>query len=301
MRYGTYGTIPHRFSETCPHFAYSPMPKKPPSIATAHKVQIMGILNVTPDSFSDGGDFVSNQDISQQIDEMLAAGVDIIDVGGESTRPYAEPVALAKELARVIPAICLIRHKNATIPISIDTTKAEVARQAVANGATIINDISAFTMDPEMVDVVSQSGLPVVIMHMQGSPKNMQKKPIYKDVIKEASSFLHERVNWAVAHGVERNKIYIDPGIGFGKTIDHNLTILKHLDAFAALGCPLLIGHSRKSFIGQILDLEVKDRDTATAAISAICVNKGVAIIRVHDVRKTVQAVRITEAVLAAR
>ena len=260
------------------------------------KVLVMGILNVTPDSFSDGGCFLSNSDIAAQIDTMVETGADIIDVGGESTRPFAEPVSIEDELARVLPAIRLIRQRS-PIPISIDTTKAEVARKALDEGANIINDISALRFDRNMISLVRESDVPVIIMHMQGKPSDMQVDPHYDDVIVEIKDFFKERIAWAAENGVPGNRFIIDPGIGFGKTVEHNLSILKRVQEFSELGCPVLIGHSRKAFIGKLLNTGVDERDLATAAISALCVMKGVSILRVHDVGKTVEAVRLAEAI----
>jgi len=264
------------------------------------KVQVMGILNVTPDSFSDGGRFKDAESIGSQVDDMVRAGADIIDVGGESTRPFAEPVSIAEECDRILPAIRLIRQVSA-IPISIDTTKAEVARKALAEGADIINDISALRFDPEMLSLVRETEVPVVIMHMQGTPSDMQVDPHYDDVVSEIKDFFRERLAWAEENGVSWKRFIIDPGIGFGKTVDHNLTILKRAAEFTHLGCPVLIGHSRKSFIGKLLGLEVEARDVATAAVSALCAQKGVSIMRGHDVAKTVQAVRLAEAMTGTR
>jgi len=263
------------------------------------KVRVMGILNVTPDSFSDGGRFLDAGSIATQVESMVQAGADIIDVGGESTRPFAEPVSIAEELDRVLPAIRLIR-KTSAIPISIDTTKAEVARQALAEGADIINDISALRFDPEMLSLVRKTEVPVIIMHMQGNPADMQVDPHYGDVVAEIKDFFEDRLVWAEENGVFRNRFIIDPGIGFGKTVVHNLSILKRVAEFTELGCPVMIGHSRKSFIGKLLGIELDARDVATAAISALCAQKGVSILRVHDVEKTVHAVRLAEAICQA-
>jgi dihydropteroate synthase len=260
------------------------------------KVLIMGILNVTPDSFSDGGRFLAESSIATQIDTMVEAGADIIDVGGESTRPFAEPVSIAEELDRVLPAIRMIRQRS-SIPISIDTTKAEVARRALAEGADIINDISALRFDRDMISLVRETEVPVIIMHMQGTPSDMQVDPHYDDVVSEIKDFFEERLAWAEENGISRNRFIIDPGIGFGKAVGHNLSILKRVAEFAELGCPVLIGHSRKSFIGKLLGAELDTRDVATAAISALCAQQGVSILRVHDVEKTVQAVRLAEAI----
>jgi len=260
----------------------------------------MGILNVTPDSFSDGGRFTHDEALSAQIKTMLDSGADLIDVGGESTRPYAEPVSQDEELRRVLPAIVRIRSMHLSIPISIDTTKAEVARQALNAGADIINDVSALRFDPEMVRVAIAHEAPVILMHMHKTPKDMQDEPVYADVIREISDFLAERISWATEQGLAREQIIVDPGLGFGKTVAHNLTILKHLRTLKNLGCPLLIGHSRKAFIGRLLALETQERDLATALISSYCATQGADILRVHDVKKTVQAVRLHEAITQA-
>ena len=263
------------------------------------KVLVMGILNVTPDSFSDGGHFFAESSIVAQVDTMVKAGADVIDVGGESTRPFAEPVSIKAELDRVLPAIRLIRQRSA-IPISIDTAKAEVARKALAEGANIINDISALRFDRDMISLVRETEVPVIIMHMQGTPSDMQVDPHYNDVVVEIKDFFEERLAWARENGVSRKRFIVDPGIGFGKTIGHNLTILKRAAELTELDCPVLIGHSRKAFIGKIIGAEVDARDVATAAISALCVQKGVSILRVHDVGMTVQAVRLAEAINGA-
>lgn len=265
------------------------------------KVRIMGILNVTPDSFSDGGRFLTEESISRQVDGMVQAGADIIDVGGESTRPFAAPVSLEEELHRAVGAIRIIR-KHHTVLISIDSSKAEVVRRALDAGADIINDISALRFDPGMISLVLESRAPIIIMHMLGTPQDMQLNPVYEDLIGEISAFFAERLSWAEEMGVSRSRFILDPGIGFGKTVEHNLTILKNLAEFRKSGCPVLVGHSRKAFIGRILGIEAPaDRDLATAAVSAVCVLHGASILRVHDVAKTVQAVRLAEAIRAGR
>jgi len=261
---------------------------------------VMGILNVTPDSFSDGGRYTQEKTLSLQVRAMLDSGADILDVGGESTKPYAEPVSEDEELRRVLPAIACIRAMHGSIPVSIDTTKAEVARQAIQAGADIINDVSALRFDTEMIQVAIAHEAPVILMHMRKTPKDMQDEPVYDDVVQEITDFLAERISWATQQGLKRERIIVDPGLGFGKTVEHNLTILKHLRAFKNLGCPLLIGHSRKGFIGKILTLETQDRDLATALISSYCATQGADILRVHDVEKTVQAVRLHEAIIQA-
>ncbi len=260
----------------------------------------MGILNITPDSFSDGGTLTSEKQIIEQALKMVRAGADILDIGGESTRPFSEPVSPEEERKRVIPVIKSIRLHLPSIPISIDTTKARVAREAIVAGANIINDISALRFDPDMIGVAVEAECPVIIMHMKGTPGDMQVDPVYDDVIQEIISFLQERIAWACSKGLSKELLVVDPGIGFGKTVEHNLRILNHLAEFKVLGCPILVGHSRKSFIGKIVNREVHDRDVATAALSSMCVVNGVSILRVHDVDKTVQAVRMTEALLAS-
>jgi len=261
---------------------------------------VMGILNVTPDSFSDGGRFTQEEALSAQIRSLLDNGADLIDVGGESTRPYAEPVSEQEELRRVIPAITCIRAMHRSIPVSIDTTKAEVAHQALNAGADIINDVSALRFDPDMIRIAIAHDAPVILMHMRKTPKDMQDEPVYDDVIQEITDFLAERISWATEQGLARERIIVDPGLGFGKTVMHNLSILKHVRGFKNLGCPLLIGHSRKGFIGKLLDLETQERDPATALISSYCATQGADILRVHDVKKTMQAVRLHEAILQA-
>ncbi len=261
--------------------------------------RIMGILNVTPDSFSDGGQYHTYEAAIRHAEALITAGADILDVGGESTRPYAAPVSLEDELARTIPVIKAIRTTS-SIPISIDTTKAEVARQSLLAGADIINDISALLKDPEMIEVVKESDVPVIIMHMQGTPADMQDKPQYESVVEEVFEFFRERISWMVDQGVARERIILDPGIGFGKTMAHNLSIIKHLDRFKALNLSVLLGHSRKNFLGLLTGLEAEQRDLATAVVSALSVQHHVDIIRVHNVAATRQALQIAEAVMQA-
>ncbi len=262
------------------------------------QVQVMGILNVTPDSFSDGGNFTKETSIIQQVEKMISDGADIIDVGGESTRPFAEKIDQHQELQRVLPAVRVIHTHFPDIPISIDTTKAEVARQACDSGASIINDISALRFDPAMINVALEFKTPIIIMHMQGTPGDMQKNPVYNDVVEDIIVFFKNRLEWMAEQGIPRDRVTIDPGIGFGKTVEHNLTILNRLNDFAELGCPILVGHSRKSFLDKILNLKVDERDLATATVSALCVAKGANILRVHDVNGTMQAIKITQAIL---
>ncbi len=263
--------------------------------------KIMGILNVTPDSFSDGGQFDSMASACSQVEALLVSGADIIDVGGESTRPFAEPVTLQEELGRVIPAIRSIRSKH-SVPISIDTTKAEVARQALTAGADILNDVSALRKDPEMLQLVQETSVPVIIMHMKGTPGDMQVKPDYDNVVTDIISFFRERLSWLEEKGVDPKRITLDPGIGFGKSLAHNLSILKHIDDFKVLGRPLLLGHSRKRFIEDVTGLAVEERDIPTAVVSALSCNAAnVDIIRVHNVSATRHALQMTEAIQNAK
>ncbi len=259
--------------------------------------KVMGILNVTPDSFSDGGQYIDKDVVKKHVVELVEAGADIIDVGGESSRPFAEPVDADKEMGRVLPAIALIRQIT-PIPISIDTTKALVARAALAAGATMVNDISALRQDPEMVEVVADYCGPVIIMHMQGNPDNMQINPHYADVIEEINAFFAERLTWMEAKGIDRQRIIIDPGIGFGKSVEHNLAILRNIEAFKKHGCQVLVGHSRKSFFDHLLGIPVTERDLPTAVVSALCAQKGVDILRVHDVKSNAWAVALSLALL---
>lgn len=260
----------------------------------------MGILNCTPDSFSDGGSLMHIDAVTEQVRKMLDAGVDIFDVGGESTRPFAEPVSEQEELDRVMPVIERIRQMADT-PISIDTTKAAVAAAALSAGAGMVNDISALRFDAAMLDVVKSYAGPVIIMHMQGTPGTMQVDPHYDNVIGELSDFFRERIGWLEENGVARDRIIIDPGIGFGKTVTHNLTIINTVTAFKKLGCPVLVGHSRKAFIGRILGAEVDRRDPATAMLSMYLAMSGADILRVHDVSLTRQAVQLAAALSGAR
>lgn len=257
----------------------------------------MGILNVTPDSFSDGGRFITEAAIREQAASMIAAGADIIDIGGESTRPFAPEVELGEELRRVLPAIAAVRELDPEIPISIDTTKAAVAKEALAAGADIINDISALGHDPAMVELAAEGQWPVIIMHMQGTPGDMQLDPSYKDVVGEIKEFLSRRVEELAARGIEPERLILDPGIGFGKTLEHNLEILRRLAEFKELGRPLLLGHSRKSFLAKVLgDMPMGERDLPSAVVTALCAGRGVDIIRCHDVLSTHRALSLAAA-----
>ena len=252
--------------------------------------RIMGILNVTPDSFSDGGLFDAPQAALTHALAMQAEGADIIDVGGESTRPGAAEVQTTDEITRTAPVIAAIRAQSA-IPISIDTRKADVGSAAIDAGATLINDVAAFTFDPKLLEVAAQAKQPVCIMHAKGTPATMQDDPTYDDVLLDVYDFLSERVAAAVAAGIPRDQIIVDPGIGFGKTVPHNLTLLRGIALFHALGCPILLGASRKRFIGTIGGgKDAADRVSGSVAVALFAARRGVQILRVHDIFATKQA-----------
>ncbi len=278
------------------------------------RVLIMGVLNVTPDSFSDGGRFVDVERAVAHARAMIAAGADIIDVGGESTRPGAEVVSVEEELRRVGPVVKQLagesgsglgaatsRGRGAEAPptfvISVDTTKAAVAARALAAGARIVNDISALRFDERMAAVVREHGAGVVLMHMQGTPQTMQQQPQYADVVGEVCDFLDQRIAWAETRGIQRGQIAVDPGIGFGKTVEQNLKLLAQLEQFRSLGCPIVVGTSRKSFIGKVTGQEVADRAWGTAATVAWAVAHGAGLVRVHDVAEMRDVVRMVEAI----
>ena len=257
---------------------------------------IMGILNVTPDSFSDGGMYYNATQAIEFALQMEEEGADIIDVGGESTRPGAKTVELQKECDRILPVIEGIRTKS-DILISIDTYKSEVARQSIATGAGMVNDISGMTFDPNMVDVIKDSGLPVVIMHIKGTPKNMQKNPYYKDLMQELTEYFEERKNFARAKGILDQQIILDPGIGFGKRLQDNFQLLRELKKIVDMGFPVLIGPSKKSFIGLTLDLPIDQRLEGTAAAVTTGILKGARIVRVHDVKEMKRVALITDSI----
>ncbi len=244
----------------------------------------VGILNVTPDSFSDGGKYLNLKSALNRAKELLEEGAEIIDVGGESTRPFSDPVPEEEELKRVIPVIKTIKKEFPDSIISIDTYKSKVAEEALKAGANIVNDISALRFDSKMVEVIKDFNCPIIIMHMQGNPKTMQINPTYKDVVKEVKEFLQKRIEFLVEKGIPFENIIIDPGIGFGKTFKHNLQILKNLESFQELNRPILIGHSRKSFIGEIINKPPFQRDGGTIGISLFAYLKGVHFLRVHKV-----------------
>jgi len=258
----------------------------------------MGVVNVTPDSFFDGGRFLDPERAVERGLELVEQGADILDVGGESSRPGSEAVPAEEELRRVLPVLEGLRRRT-DVFLSIDTTKREVARAAVDAGADIINDISAFRFDPSLLELAAASGAAVVVMHMLGTPKTMQLAPAYEDVVSEVRSFLEERAADAREAGVERERIIIDPGIGFGKRLSDNLALLNNLSAFKTTGYPVLVGPSRKSFLGALLGLPVEERLEGTLAASVLSVVRGAHILRVHDVLAVRRAVQTAEAVLA--
>ena len=258
---------------------------------------VMGIVNVTPDSFSDGGRFFSPEVAISHASKLITQGADIIDIGGESTRPGAKLVSESEELKRVIPVIEKIRTDNPKILISIDTTKASVAKYAVEAGADIINDVSGLSFDNNMTGTVESLNVPIVIMHMKGNPQNMQSNPKYKDIINEILDFFKVKIKIAIQSGINRSMIILDPGIGFGKTVEHNFELLSRLNEFNVLELPIMIGPSRKSFIGITLGLPPEDRVEGTAAAVSAGVMNGANIVRVHDVKSMKRVVTIIEKV----
>lgn len=257
---------------------------------------LMGIVNVTPDSFSDGGQFYDTAAAVERGLQLVAQGADLLDVGGESTRPYSTPVAAEEELRRVLPvleALC----ERAGVPVSIDTWKADVARAAIAAGAEIVNDVTGLTGDPEMLVVALETQAGVCAMHMQGTPQTMQDQPAYRDVVSDIYDYLQARRDELIAAGLERQRICLDPGVGFGKTHQHNLTLLAGCGRFHALGCPVLVGASRKGFVGQVLGSKTADRTAGTLGVCLALAGAGVQILRVHDVEPIRQALLLFDAV----
>ncbi|WP_368346001.1 dihydropteroate synthase [Pelagovum sp. HNIBRBA483] len=268
-------------------------PRAPIAGMAMDRPQLMGILNVTPDSFSDGGLFLGADAALAQAQAMEAAGAAIIDIGGESTRPGAKEVEITEEIRRTAPVIAAIRA-GSDIPISIDTRKADVAQAAIAAGATLVNDVAAFTFDPALAAVTADAGLPVCLMHAQGRPDTMQDNPRYDDVLLDVYDFLEARLKAAEAAGIPRTKVVVDPGIGFGKTLQHNVTLLRGLSLFHSLGAPILLGASRKRFIAEISDApEMAARMPGSVAVALWGVTQGVQILRVHDVLETRQAMSL--------
>lgn len=266
------------------------------SLIFGDSTHIMGVLNVTPDSFSDGGAYLDINTAITHAKTMVAEGATIIDIGGESSRPGAEPVPANVELERVLPVIQALVSEQLDVPISIDTTKAVVAKHALEAGAHIINDITALRGDTVMADVAAEMEAGVILMHMKGTPRTMQRSPYYKDVVKEVCKALENWINDASQNGIAPDRIVVDPGIGFGKTTEQNLQILKQLEVFKQLNKPILIGTSRKSFIGNLLELPVTERVEGTLATVCWAIAHGADIVRVHDVEATARVARMTDA-----
>ena len=257
---------------------------------------IMGVVNVTPDSFYDGGRYLDAEAAVAHAVRLVEEGADLLDVGAESTRPGADAVNEVEERRRVIPVVTAVA-KAVTVPISIDTSKAAIAREALDAGAVLVNDVTALRGDSAMVDVVARSGAGIVLMHMYGTPRTMQQAPRYDDVVEEISVFFEERIHFAMTHGIVRRQIILDPGIGFGKLLVHNLTLLAQLRCFEIFECPLLVGVSQKAFLGQLLDRPVQERQWGTAAAVAMAVDRGAGILRVHDVRAMKDVVQVAAAI----
>ena len=260
---------------------------------------VVGILNVTPDSFSDGGEFLDPGAAAEHAATMLDEGADILDVGGESTRPGSDPVSQEEEIQRVIPVLERILSVRPEAVISVDTYRSGTATAALEAGASLVNDVTALRGDPRIASVIQEAACPVILMHMQGEPKTMQKEPHYEDVVREVRNFLAERAEYAVAAGIRPENVILDPGIGFGKNLDHNLDLLRNLDAIVDLGFPVLIGASRKSFMEKITGVqEARDRVSGTVATTVLAYERGATFFRVHDVRANREALAVAEAVL---
>lgn len=258
------------------------------------RTHLVGVLNVTPDSFSDGGKYLEKRTAVDRAVKMVEEGADIIDVGGESTRPGSDAISLDEELRRVLPVIEELSQK-VTVPLSIDTYKSQVARRALDAGASIINDISGMTFDPEIASLAAEYGASVILMHIKGKPKTMQENPEYGDVVSEVRDFLEDRIHYAQTRGIDQ--IIIDPGIGFGKRLEHNLEVFRRLAEFKELGYPLMVGPSKKSFIGMILDLPVDSRLEGTAAAVAVSILNGANLIRVHDILAMKRVALVVDAI----
>jgi len=257
----------------------------------------MGILNVTPDSFSDGNLYFDRDKAVKHGLDLVKKGADILDVGGESSRPGSDPIPVEEELRRILPVISELRE-NSDILLSVDTTKAEVARRALDAGADIINDISSLQFDADMLPLAAEREAPVILMHMKGDPKTMQENPFYENLLAEVKSFFQERIDMAVSSGIKREKILIDPGIGFGKNFSDNLSLIRNLRYFKDLGRPLLVGLSRKSFIGKIVDQPPQDRLEGSLSAVVLSVSHGAHLVRVHDVAATKKAILVADAIL---
>jgi dihydropteroate synthase len=259
-------------------------------------LKLMGIVNVTPDSFSDGGQFFEREDAIAHGRELAAEGADLVDIGGESTRPGAAPVPAEEERRRVVPVIEALAADG--LEVSIDTTKAAVGEPALRAGAKVVNDVSAFRFEPELAGLTASAGATCVLMHMLGEPRTMQEDPRYDDVVSDVKSFLEERLAFAVGQGVPEERVWLDPGIGFGKTAEHNLELLRRLDELVAIGRPLVIGTSRKSFLGKITGRGEEGRLAGTVASNVMALERGAAVFRVHDVAEVGDALRVAAAVL---
>jgi len=257
---------------------------------------LMGVVNVTPDSFFDGGRYLDAEAAVAHAVQLVEEGADLLDIGAESTRPGADIVNEAEEHRRAIPVVAAVA-RAVTVPISIDTSKASVARAAIDAGAVLVNDVTALRGDPDMADVVARTGAGIVLMHMHGTPRTMQQAPHYDDVVGEISEFFEERIRFAMAHGIVRRQIILDPGIGFGKLLIHNLMLLAQLRRFVQFECPLLVGVSQKAFLGQLVDRPVQERQWATAAAVAVAVDRGAGILRVHDVKAMKDVVQVAAAI----
>jgi dihydropteroate synthase len=258
--------------------------------------RIMGVVNVTPDSFSDGGLFLDTDDAVRHALELVAEGADILDVGGESTRPGAEPVAGDEERRRVVPVLERVAAAGARVQLSIDTSKRDVAGAALDAGATYVNDVTAFRADPGMAGLVAERGVDCCLMHMLGEPRTMQVDPRYEDVVSDVKAFLEERLAFAVAEGVPEERVMLDPGIGFGKALEHNLELLRRLDEIVALGRPVVVGTSRKSFLGRITGREVGERLPGTIATNVLALERGASVFRVHEVAPVRDALAVAAA-----
>jgi dihydropteroate synthase len=269
-----------------------------PAPAPSHTAfRVMGVVNVTPDSFSDGGEYLEAEAAVRHGLEMERSGASILDIGGESTRPGALPVSAAEELARVLPVIKGLRAGGSSAQISIDTSKAEVAAAAIDAGATLVNDVTAFRGDPEMAELVASRGVDCCLMHMLGEPRTMQLDPQYDDVVGDVKAFLAERMTFAMQRGIAQARIMLDPGIGFGKTLEHNLELLRRLDELVALGVPVVIGTSRKSFLGRLTGRsDPHDRLPGTIATNVLAYERGARVFRVHDVGPAVDALKVAAA-----
>jgi len=266
------------------------------TISFSERPLLMGIVNVTPDSFFDGGRFLDPEAAVAHAWQLVEEGADLLDIGAESTRPGSIPVEETEERRRLIPVVTAVA-KAVSVPISVDTSKAVVAKAAIDAGAVMVNDVTALRGDPAMVDAIVVSGVGVVLMHMQGTPQTMQKAPKYHDVVEEVEDFLAERVRFALERGVAKNQIMLDPGIGFGKTLAHNLDLLGQLRTFTKLGFPLLVGPSRKGFIGELVEQSVQDRAWGTAGAIALAVERGAHVLRVHDVAGMKDVVKVAAAI----